>query len=177
MKDMLHECDERKGGSCTGNSTGYDGIHLIYAGGHCHAPSCISMELFNADTGKRLCHHAPVYGTSDEVNLISTQSLNQNGKKQCKCQCMFGYILQTVIHVFCSLNVFKKEHCIVGYKSAFRSHVFIKRDYLFYICAIIVLVWQRKLNYSSRTCKCQHNNQHANIVYIKKIKVCKCCCC
>ena len=69
VKDMLHECDERKGGSCTGNSTGYDGIHLIYAGGHCHAPSCISMELFNADTGKRLCHHAPVYGESHEVNL------------------------------------------------------------------------------------------------------------
>ena len=26
----------------------------------------------------------------------------------------------------------------------------------------------KKLNYSSRTCKCQHNNQHANIVVYKK---------
>jgi len=27
------------------------GINLIYAGGHCHAPSCISLNLYNADTG------------------------------------------------------------------------------------------------------------------------------
>ena len=67
VKDMIHECDTRKGGECSGNSTGYDGIHLIYAGGHCHAPSCVSMELFNADTGKLLCRHDPVYGQSHEV--------------------------------------------------------------------------------------------------------------
>ena len=67
VKDMLVDCDMRKGDSCTGNSTAYDGIHLIYAGGHCHAPSCISMELFNADTGKLLCRHDPVYGQSDKV--------------------------------------------------------------------------------------------------------------
>ena len=65
---MVHECDLRKGGECAGNSTGFDGVHLIYAGGHCHAPSCISMELFNADTGKLLCRHDPVYGQSDEVS-------------------------------------------------------------------------------------------------------------
>ena len=27
------------------------GINLIYVGPHCHAPSCISMELYNADNG------------------------------------------------------------------------------------------------------------------------------
>ena len=43
---MLHECDERRGGACTGNSTEYNGIQLIFAGGHCHTPSCISLELF-----------------------------------------------------------------------------------------------------------------------------------
>ena len=60
----------RKGGGCTGNTTGYDGVHLIYAGGHCHAPSCVSMELFNADTGKLLCRHDPVYGQSHEVSYM-----------------------------------------------------------------------------------------------------------
>ena len=60
----------QKGGGCTGNTTGYDGVHLIYAGGHCHAPSCVSMELFNADTGKLLCRHDPVYGQSHEVSYL-----------------------------------------------------------------------------------------------------------
>ena len=64
---MLDNCDERKGDSCTGNATDFDGVHLIYAGGHCHAPSCISMELYNADTGRLLCRHDPVYGTSDKA--------------------------------------------------------------------------------------------------------------
>ena len=68
---MVNQCDQRKGGECAGNSTGFDGINLIYAGGHCHAPSCISMELFNADTGKLLCRHDPVYGQSDEVKYIA----------------------------------------------------------------------------------------------------------
>ena len=43
------------------------GINLIYAGGHCHAPSCISMELFHADTGKLLCAHYPTYGKTHQV--------------------------------------------------------------------------------------------------------------
>ena len=35
-----------------GNSTG---TNLIYAAPHCHAPSCISVELYNGDTGQLLC--------------------------------------------------------------------------------------------------------------------------
>lgn len=37
-------------------------MRLIYAGGHCHAPACLSMELFRADTGALLCRQIPVYG-------------------------------------------------------------------------------------------------------------------
>ena len=66
---MIQECDTRSNPSCSGNTADFDGINLIYAGGHCHAPSCISMELFNADTGKLLCKHDPVYGQSDKVRL------------------------------------------------------------------------------------------------------------
>jgi len=34
------------------------------AGGHCHAPSCISLELYRNDTGtpKLLCRQLPQYG-------------------------------------------------------------------------------------------------------------------
>ena len=79
---MIQKCEIRKGGTCSGNTTGYDGINLIYAGGHCHAPSCISMELFNADTGKRLCHHDPVYGQSHEVILKKFNFRTNNLLKQ-----------------------------------------------------------------------------------------------
>jgi hypothetical protein len=43
------------------------GIQLIYAGPHCHAPSCVSMELYNADTGRLICSVTPIYGESHDV--------------------------------------------------------------------------------------------------------------
>ena len=56
-------------------------VRLIYAGGHCHAPSCISMELYRNDTGHEmeiLCRQIPVKGKGnvavdkfDEVGYIS----------------------------------------------------------------------------------------------------------
>ena len=68
--NMINQCDTRKGNMCSGNITGFDGINLIYAGGHCHSPSCLSMELYNADTGKLLCRQIPVFGQSDEVIFL-----------------------------------------------------------------------------------------------------------
>ena len=47
-----------------GNSTG---MQLLYAGGHCHAPSCISMELYNADSGELLCRQVPVTGSNTTI--------------------------------------------------------------------------------------------------------------
>jgi hypothetical protein len=37
---------------------------MIYAGGHCHAPACISIELYKNDTGtpELLCRQLPIYG-------------------------------------------------------------------------------------------------------------------
>ena len=67
---MIHQCDIRKNSQCSGNITDYDGIHLVYAGGHCHAPSCFSMELYNADTGMLLCRTIPVYNKYDEVRYF-----------------------------------------------------------------------------------------------------------
>jgi len=42
-------------------------IRLLYAGGHCHAPSCISIELWENSTGtpNLLCHQLPAYGTGN----------------------------------------------------------------------------------------------------------------
>ncbi|KAH8052627.1 hypothetical protein JL720_14864 [Aureococcus anophagefferens] len=40
---------------------------MIYAGGHCHAPACISIELYKNDTGtpELLCRQVSVYGEGD----------------------------------------------------------------------------------------------------------------
>lgn len=58
-------CDYRSGlnsltPACLAGSKGFKPIFL---GGHCHAPTCLSMELFNADTGESLCRNVPTYGT------------------------------------------------------------------------------------------------------------------
>jgi len=49
--------------NCTQNKTG---IKLYYANGHCHAPACISLELFNADTGALLCRQFAKIGTGQD---------------------------------------------------------------------------------------------------------------
>ena len=42
-------------------------MRLMYAGGHCHAPSCIGISLYKNDTGtpELLCHQRPIYGSGN----------------------------------------------------------------------------------------------------------------
>ena len=72
VRDMMVECPIRPEASwCTGKDSSdankTQGVELIYAGPHCHAPSCLSMELYNADTGQLLCHMEPIRGQSNQV--------------------------------------------------------------------------------------------------------------
>jgi len=72
VKDMFWDCTPGKD-NCTGDGKG---INLIYAGGHCHTPSCISLELYNFDTGELLCSQVPHVGTGgsdkfDELGYIA----------------------------------------------------------------------------------------------------------
>ena len=52
------------------------GFELIYAAPHCHAPMCIDVELYNADTGDLLCHVESISGKGnsnmryDELDYI-----------------------------------------------------------------------------------------------------------
>jgi hypothetical protein len=43
-------------------------MYLIYAGGHCHAPSCLGIELYRNDTGEKLCSQEPIYGKGDVLH-------------------------------------------------------------------------------------------------------------
>ena len=45
-----------------------DAVRLLVAGGHCHSPSCLSLELYDDDSGALLCRVTPVAGTSDRVH-------------------------------------------------------------------------------------------------------------
>jgi hypothetical protein len=72
VRDFLHDCDLHDDASyCTGKGSADDnktaGIKLIYAGPHCHASTCLSMELYNADTGRLLCGVEPIYGHTGNV--------------------------------------------------------------------------------------------------------------
>lgn len=77
VKDFVNDCSVADSPWCMGkgssNETLTEGVQLIYAAPHCHAPTCLSMELYHADTGQLLCSVNAIKGTSmDEV-------YNENG--------------------------------------------------------------------------------------------------
>ena len=43
-------------------------IALIMAGGHCHSPACLSLELYNDETGELLCQVSPRMGKGDKAH-------------------------------------------------------------------------------------------------------------
>eukprot|EP00051_Salpingoeca_urceolata_P006258 m.83056 g.83056 ORF g.83056 m.83056 type:complete len:545 (+) comp14750_c0_seq2:647-2281(+) len=61
VKDAVRPCNPRTSPQCAGNVTG---LTLAYMSCHCHAPACLSCELYNADTGDLICRQTPVYGKS-----------------------------------------------------------------------------------------------------------------
>lgn len=62
VRDGVAPCNPRTSPHCTGMHGA--GIMLRYSSCHCHAPACISCELWNADTGKLVCRQTPVFGNS-----------------------------------------------------------------------------------------------------------------
>jgi len=109
VKDML-DCDPVKDPvNCT---IGKNGVQLIYAGGHCHAPSCLSLELYNADTGQLICSQIPVFGQGvesrfDEPGYISIPP------------CLWGYdqglVPPTTIYMDTNLLSVKRNNNTIGH--------------------------------------------------------------
>merc|ERR1712178_483934 len=63
---MFTPCDPRTDAYCADPKNGTDqGVLLIMAGGHCHAPACLSLELWNEDSGELLCEITPKHGSGD----------------------------------------------------------------------------------------------------------------
>jgi len=71
LKDSMNACGVAGESWCSGKGstdpTKTLGVKLIYAGPHCHAPDCLSMELYNAQTGKLLCGMKPEFGNGTET--------------------------------------------------------------------------------------------------------------
>jgi hypothetical protein len=61
----------------------FSGVTPLVVAAHCHAPSCLRQELYNADTGDLICRVEAQYGRSagvfDEANYIALPP------------CLFGY--------------------------------------------------------------------------------------
>lgn len=43
-------------------------VHMVLAHFHCHAPTCLRMELWNNDTGALLCRQEPLYGGTGSID-------------------------------------------------------------------------------------------------------------
>jgi hypothetical protein len=39
-----------------------ESYHLVAAHAHCHAPTCMKIEMWNNDTGELICRQEPIYG-------------------------------------------------------------------------------------------------------------------
>lgn len=48
---------------------------LVAAHFHCHAPTCLSVQLYRNDTGELICREDPVYGTSDPGFILQPPCL------------------------------------------------------------------------------------------------------
>lgn len=72
VASMMQDCSTLDNVWCTGIGSSdpkvTEGVKLIRINPHCHAPHCLSMELYNADTGHLLCYTEPIRGTGSELD-------------------------------------------------------------------------------------------------------------
>eukprot|EP01065_Artemidia_motanka_P015646 TRINITY_DN19389_c0_g1_i1.p1 TRINITY_DN19389_c0_g1~~TRINITY_DN19389_c0_g1_i1.p1 ORF type:complete len:751 (+),score=147.28 TRINITY_DN19389_c0_g1_i1:315-2255(+) len=104
--DMMSPCDVRTDPYCADSRQVTDaGVNLVMAGGHCHSPACISMELYNSDTGDLLCRIEPHMGNSsvdmDESGYLWLPPCQWGAAEE-------GLLAPPVIHLNTSLMSIKK---------------------------------------------------------------------
>jgi len=68
LGDLMTDCNLRLDPMCVDRKPLTEkGLYFITARGHCHAPACIKLELYDERDGTLICRNIPVYGTSEEV--------------------------------------------------------------------------------------------------------------
>ena len=64
------ECEHTIWGVVTpGADPVWGDLHLAAVHMHCHAPTCLAMEVWNNRTGELLCRQEPVYGGTGKIDL------------------------------------------------------------------------------------------------------------
>jgi hypothetical protein len=48
---------------------GGDNLHIAGIHFHCHAPTCLAMEIVNNKTGELICRQEPIYGGTGQVDI------------------------------------------------------------------------------------------------------------
>lgn len=70
IRDAVHECKDRADVWCSPTNGTFPQtpfIKLVHVSPHCHGPSCLSMQMINADTNETLCYTEPYYGVTDKA--------------------------------------------------------------------------------------------------------------
>merc|ERR1712232_1432323 len=62
----VEECTHEIWGVVT---PGGDNLHIAAIHFHCHAPTCLAMEIVNNQTGELLCRQEPIYGGTGKIDL------------------------------------------------------------------------------------------------------------
>merc|ERR1712167_503095 len=70
--------------------TNATGVKFLTIHGHCHAPTCIVFELWNADSNELICWQTPIYGTSsttfDEKGYLTVPPAFSATRVMASCQ-------------------------------------------------------------------------------------------
>ena len=65
------------------DNQGDNGLLMAFFAAHCHTPACMSLELWNDDTGELICRNAPTYGNGNAA-------MNENSYVISIPPCLFG---------------------------------------------------------------------------------------
>jgi len=82
-------------------------FQLTYAGAHCHAPACTSMELWNEDTKELLCEVKAVFGTEAQCEMKLPPCVWGSAAE--------GLKLAPILHLNSNLTVVKRANNTNGH--------------------------------------------------------------
>jgi hypothetical protein len=51
-------------------ATETEAVHLVALHHHCHAPTCLRIDVYNNETGELICRAEPVYGGTGKVIAV-----------------------------------------------------------------------------------------------------------
>ena len=98
-------------------------FQLVYAAAHCHAPACLSMELWDDDSGELLCRNVPTIGTGSAYaagahtgNALSTARVHS------PLHALSAALVHSPLHA-CTLSTARVLRCARALSAALVHHL------------------------------------------------------